>query len=622
MAQSLTPRGNEWADVVEVLRAITNLVTVRSHYEEGHPAIARADENAAGRFAALLVRIPEIVLALVDGEFVVCERPMPDLRGRLPVLADTMLRHEVECIVFQRGITPAECTHLGRILAAPKGDPARARELAQTSLVHVLFRWAELLSQNDAKRGESDAQYFVPRVHDLLQAVGRAVGQGVHVDRAAVRAVAKDIVRCCAGRAFLLAPRCHTDGVDDLPSHSVNVAMMTAAMTLDAQLPEATCVDTTAAALLHDIGHMFLPAHVRGIPAPLLDDAGKAIFRHHAFVGAGALLSAGCPPLWVAAALEHHRGIDGKGYPNLEAHEPPHELVRFIALASFHDRKRTLVRGVADEPEETLRQATLLRDRYFGRSPLVRFVRALGVYPPGTTVELSDRAAAIVTEASTADPLRPVVRIVCGERAGKRVDLKTLDALEERHALSIVRAIAPPLAQRDAEEQRADESSAPLLELEPAIERGDEPAASPIEPRPSAIPAASIAPVRRLSGAYSSVRIAAATEPSEPVPEAPAWSSAPPRMSSSGPPPPAPPAPEIIERAYLTQIGSLDRVPVLLVAPGALATMSLDHRAGFLLTFIDGNTTLDDVLDACGLPRADVLPIVADLLQRKIIGVR
>lgn len=77
MTQSQGPQGREWADVVEGLHALTTMVTVRTHYAEGHPAIARADELAGGFFQRLLQRLPELVLALIDGEFVVCERPMP-----------------------------------------------------------------------------------------------------------------------------------------------------------------------------------------------------------------------------------------------------------------------------------------------------------------------------------------------------------------------------------------------------------------------------------------------------------------------------------------------------------------------------------------------------------------
>ena len=50
------------------------------------------------------------------------------------------------------------------------------------------------------------------------------------------------------------------------------------------------CIDATAAALLHDIGHLFLPDEIRGVPEPLLDDRAKPVFRNHTFAGAQMLL--------------------------------------------------------------------------------------------------------------------------------------------------------------------------------------------------------------------------------------------------------------------------------------------------------------------------------------------
>src|SRR5262249_55801089 len=145
-----------------------------------------------------------------------------------------------------------------------------------------------------------------------------------------------------------------------------NVAMMTAAMALEAGYPERTCVDVTAAALVHDVGHMLLPEAIRGLPEPLVEEAARPVFRNHTFAGASGLLYAGCHPLWVATALEHHRGADGQGYPKLESKDPPHELVRIVALANYFDRKRTLLGGVADDPEIALQRALELEEKYFG----------------------------------------------------------------------------------------------------------------------------------------------------------------------------------------------------------------------------------------------------------------
>ncbi|HEY8039367.1 MAG TPA: HD domain-containing protein [Polyangiaceae bacterium] len=594
MTQPNVPHGGEWADVVAALHALTNLVTARSHYAEGHPAIARADEVAAALFTPLLARLPELVIALIDGEFVVCERPMPDLRERVTVLADAMTRHQIECIVFQRGLTLAECTLVGRTLAA-RAEPGRAHEQARATLTHVGFRYAEVRARDNLSRGGKEAKDLVPIVHGVLGDAARAIAARALVDREAVRSAAETIVASCEARTFLLVQRSYSEGSGDDATHAANVASMTAAMALDEGLDGRTCVEITAAALLHDIGHLFMPANVRGVPEPLLDVDGRGLFRHHPYVGASALLAAGCPSLWVAVALEHHRGVDGKGYPELEGGRAPHDLVRLVALANYVDRRRTLLRGVVDAPDEALRRAASMQDRYFAPRELHRFVRALGAYPPGTTVELSDRRSGIVVAANPGDPVRPIVRILGGPDDNQRLDLKQLDAVEDRHLLSIVRAIPPPILVRPAGP--------------PPVEEAPERAPAPRAP---AMP--SLRPTARVSGLYSS------------VPRARSESSAPPVAVTMSVPPPLKPSvapdaesPEQLERSCLDTLGPLARIPRVAVSGAELGKLSLDHRAGFVLTFVDGMSSLDDILDASGLPRLEALRLLRDLVRAGVV---
>jgi HD-GYP domain-containing protein (c-di-GMP phosphodiesterase class II) len=613
------PRGHDWADVVELLHALNNTVTVRSHYGEGHPAIARADNLAAGLFTRLFLRLPELVVALIDGEFVVSERPMPDLRDRIDVLADAMDRHGVECIVVQRGVTSAECTVMGRVLAEMNAAPGKAHEQARASLVHVGFRYAEKRRKEDVGRATQDTTDFVPAAHRVLGDVARAVAERTVADRAAVRAVASEIVASCERRSFVLQQRSHVDGVGDDAGHAVNVAMMTAAMALQAGLNAPAAIEATAAALLHDIGHVFMPPAIRGIPEPLLDDDGRRTFRHHAYAGASALLGAGCPPLWVAVALEHHRGVDGEGYPELESRAAPHPIVSLVALANFIDKKRTLLRGDVDDADAALARAIALQDVYFGRAAVQVYVRALGIFPPGTTVELSDRRAALVVAANAGDPRRPIVRVLCGAEDGKRVDLKQFDAAEGRHLSSIVRAIAPPLALRGVD---AHDAAADTANVADVVAPAPTPAPPPVLPslRP---PGVSLPPAARLSGLYSSVpRADGPSVPPEdmrltrrtPAPKV----SLPPRITSTPPAAGAPDA-DALERAYVETLGSLDRVLRVAMAGANLAALSLDHRAGFVLSFVDGMSSVEDLLDVSGLPRLELLRILCELVRAGVV---
>jgi hypothetical protein len=70
---------------------------------------------------------------------------------------------------------------------------------------------------------------------------------------------------------------------------------------------------------------------------------------------------------------------------------------------------------------------------------------------------------------------------------------------------------------------------------------------------------------------------------------------------------------------YSSKIGRLDRVVVLALGDSQLRWLGLDHRSGFLLSRVDGFSTLEELLDVCGMPRLEALKTLADLLERGAI---
>ncbi len=595
-------------EVTEALHGLATTMTVRAQYPAGHPALARADAAAALGFEHLFVRFVEVVLAVIDGEIVINERPFPELRRRLSTFVDAMIRHHVECFVFQRGITAAECGLIGSALASPGGGDANARRVElQAGLTHVLLRFAALVAHDPTLRDRNRNEYLIPLVQEVLDGVVRAVAAGRLCELEIVRKVAARIVGACQSRTFVLEQRAYAEGLIDDAAHAANVATITAAIMLEAGRAEAECIEGAAAALLHDLGVALLPAHIRGLPTPLLSERDAAIHRQHPVVGASALLCSGCPPLWVAAALDHHRGVDGRGYPIHEGAELPDETVRLISLASYFDRKRTIARGASDEPEQALRSALALEGRYFGRGTVASFMSAVGVYPPGTVVELSNGATAIVLYANATEPLRPRVQVMFGEHTGKHYELKDLNGAEDRYAASIVRAISPPLS-----------TVASVLELEEIVDEREEnedlytPEPWPeLEPPPLAARSRSM-PIPR-EDPSSPALIAHATAPSiASLPSMPPRSMLPPPVESRGD---APSDEEAVGR-----LGSLQRVPRLAVQGASIVSLGLDPRAGFVLSFVDGSLSLEDILDASGLPRWEVARILNDLLALNVLA--
>ncbi len=76
-----------------------------------------------------------------------------------------------------------------------------------------------------------------------------------------------------------------------------------------------------------------------------------------------------------------------------------------------------------------------------------------------------------------------------------------------------------------------------------------------------------------------------------------------------------------LQAMYLARLGGLARVPMVTVPRDQIRWLSLDHRAGFLLSLVDGRTSLEDILDMSGMPALDAMRIVFELAQQNVIGV-
>lgn len=78
----------------------------------------------------------------------------------------------------------------------------------------------------------------------------------------------------------------------------------------------------------------------------------------------------------------------------------------------------------------------------------------------------------------------------------------------------------------------------------------------------------------------------------------------------------------ILKQMYTTRVGPLDRVPIVMVARDQLRWLSIDHRAGFVLSLVDGVSSLEMILDVSGMPELDALRILSELAQQRIISFR
>jgi hypothetical protein len=77
---------------------------------------------------------------------------------------------------------------------------------------------------------------------------------------------------------------------------------------------------------------------------------------------------------------------------------------------------------------------------------------------------------------------------------------------------------------------------------------------------------------------------------------------------------------DVLTQMYSARLGSL-RQRVSIAVPGdEIRWLSLDHRAGFVLSLIDGSSTVEELLDISGMTRLDALRILYTLFDQRVIS--
>jgi hypothetical protein len=77
---------------------------------------------------------------------------------------------------------------------------------------------------------------------------------------------------------------------------------------------------------------------------------------------------------------------------------------------------------------------------------------------------------------------------------------------------------------------------------------------------------------------------------------------------------------DVLSQMYLARLGSLAQIVRVALSGDEIRWLSLDHRAGFLLSLIDGESSIETLLDISGMPRLEALRILYGLLDQRVIA--
>lgn len=191
-------------------------------------------------------------------------------------------------------------------------------------------------------------------------------------------------------------------------SHALNVAVLSMMVGRDTGLKPAEMTALGMGALFHDLGEVKIEKKVlrkRGT----LTKAEQALMEMHPRYGHDMLAPiAEFPRRGLAPILQHHERFDGSGYPQKLAGEAIDLLARIVAVADVYDNHcNNPVPEESFTPYLALSYMFTQQKALFDKNCLALFIRCLGVYPPGTVVQLSNGAIGMVMSVNPDNQLCP-----------------------------------------------------------------------------------------------------------------------------------------------------------------------------------------------------------------------
>ena len=232
-----------------------------------------------------------------------------------------------------------------------------------------------------------------------------------------------------------------SEGMGDKSAmHPVNVTIISLLLGRAMALTPPELLDLGVASFLHDMGKTRLPDRVL-----LLDEnfstAEYELYQEHVVEGSALAKSMGLTPGARQAIAQHHELMDGSGFPTGSKGDTLSSIAKILALVNRYDTLCNPGRSAAAiTPHEALSLIFAQLKTRYDSATLSAFIRMMGVYPPGSVVQLVDERFAIVVSVNSIRPLKP--RLIVCEPGIPKDEALILD-LAQTPSIGIKRSLKP-----------------------------------------------------------------------------------------------------------------------------------------------------------------------------------
>ena len=439
-------------DPVALLKGLVSLRRLTGLYPPGHPTIEQKltelDEAVQRHIQGAAALRLDVIHGLAHLDGIPFRQDSETQAQILRELTDL----GIDSIHIAAGVTRQELLAMSEFLwqlkEAPIGEPIDV-QLAARQIQHITLgrlvpldtRW-KVVQWPDSPTGPLDASYELSLA--LTERTFDDVMSGKGINLATIRDIVHLLIQKVAASNAALGQILAVKLYENLTyCHSVNVATLSLLIGRQIGLDPASTAALAEAALLHDIGKTRIPLEILKKPSAL-DKRERKMMEAHTTYGAEILVEVeGLRPLTPTVALEHHRGVDAGGYPDLGP-AVPHFMSQLVAVADIYEAM-TGARSYQDPamPEQACLVLARLAGTKLNTALVKAFVNAISFFPLGSVVRTDRDEIGVVVRTNASEPLHPVIALMGADRERLPGEIDTsrrlLSGQYERHVIETLR---------------------------------------------------------------------------------------------------------------------------------------------------------------------------------------
>jgi HD-GYP domain-containing protein (c-di-GMP phosphodiesterase class II) len=349
-------------NIHEFIRHLLSSSAAAGLYGMSHQQVQRLVGVAYASLSKALAVRPDIAMLEVNGELVIDAEPQPFslvLERFARMLQDNGIGH----LRFLAGVSLDELTSFIGTLSQQTENPLGSGEYIRVGRVELPEQGDDVGSLGAGSTGSGSGQISLEELSGVelarLTEVYEAIKRNERLKPSGIATTVAELLEAFRREGEALLVMAALREKDEYTfTHNANVSILVMAQAMSLGIKGQLLNDIGMAAMLHDIGKMFVPDEILTKPGKLTDEE-FTIMKRHPVKGARYLLETpGVPRLAAIVAYEHHMRDNLSGYPAAPRGWRLNLASQMTSIADVFDAMRT--RRPYQPPRDTDEIANLL----------------------------------------------------------------------------------------------------------------------------------------------------------------------------------------------------------------------------------------------------------------------